>query len=89
MNTIPSPNPHDIRLYDIRSIDLLEDVDGTWWLEAATLCGHTVSVVMFAKSNTFAVNVSKDGRTVREYSGPRGSHAEQVFNGFHKEYFGF
>ena len=91
MNTIPSPNPHDIQLYNIRSIDLVEDVDGTWWLEAATECGHNIGVIMFSNmsSESFGVHISKDDRTVRLYSGGPGSHAEQVFLGFHKEYFGF
>lgn len=89
MNTIPSPNPHDIQLYDVLSVDLVEDVDGTWWLEATTACGHNIGVIMLAESNTFGVHVAKDGRTVRLYSGAPGSHAEQVFHGFHKEYFGF
>lgn len=87
MNTIPSPNPHNIQLYNIQSIDLVEDVDGTWWLEATTACGHNIGVIML--SDSFGVHVSKDEHTVRLYSGGPGSDAEQVFLGFHKEYFGF
>ncbi len=90
MNTVPSPNPHGIRLYDILSVDLVEDVAGTWWLEAATACGHTIAVIgAFESPVTFGVLVSKDDCTVRRYAGGAGSDAEQVFNGFHKEYFGF
>lgn len=88
MKQVPAPNPHGIELYDITSIDIVEDVDGTWWLEAATVCGRRIAVIMFADSR-FGVNVSEEGRTVREYSGGPGSHAEQVFRGFHDEYFGF
>jgi hypothetical protein len=95
MNTIPSPNPYGIQLYDILSVDLVENVDGVWWLEAATACGHRIETVMFDQEAlrpgrmTFGVRISKDDREIRSYVGRLGSDAEQVFNGFHKEYFGF
>ncbi len=84
MKTVPSPNPHGIRLYDIVSIDRIEDVDGVWWLEAATACGHVICAIKSADS--FSVYVLKDARYLRQYSGGPSSDAAKVFDGIYDGY---
>lgn len=84
MKTVPAPNPHGIQLYDIVAFDRVEDVDGVWWIEADTTCGHSIATMMFADS--FSVHISKGGHTVRHYSGGSGSDAERVFRDFYEEY---
>jgi hypothetical protein len=89
---IPSPNPNALQVYDIVAIDRIEDVDGYWWIEAATACGHRISVASHESVETiYQVHVSVGDtpstyRTVRYYRGGEGSDAERVFKTFHAHY---
>lgn len=83
---IPCPNPNNIEIYDVVSIERVVDVDDSWWLEAVTACGHNISVICF-EGERFGVVVSKEDRTVRQYSGGSGSDAERVFQDFHEAYY--
>lgn len=86
---IPSPNPNGIQIYDIVSIERVEEVDGFWWIEARAACGHSISVASPQGSGTpkYGVLISTGDtpstyRTVRHYSGDEGSDAERVFKSF-------
>ena len=92
MQDIPSPNPHSLQIYTIVAIDRIEDVDGYWYIEAASSCGHRVVVVSpESTGTTYQVHISigdtpSTYRTVRFYFGGPRSDAERVFGSFYEHY---
>jgi hypothetical protein len=85
---IPSPNPNNLQVYDIVSIDRIDDEYGYWWIEARTRCGHTIAVAGPESFGTgtygvvISIGVGFAYRSLRHYSGGEGSDAERVFKSF-------